>query len=236
LARAFPSTEAIIHNLIARLENLEKYRTIHECYYTKWDSLDELKKLPHYQCIEDSLALNKFTVTLPSVHETDEKDHVLSHDGVFYIFGNHADQNMNRCSPGRVSFCNVGNYPRQLSQRDLAVEEYKAAIDPTDILQKAFGMSHEPCYRFGIGNSSYFIDSYVAAWVMKNFHAVAGRNPIVELVGDTEKRTLLIRIKRLKTPEFTHVLVTDVNGITLVQMPVIRCKSCIINGIELVRN
>lgn len=232
----FPSTEAIIHNLIARLDNLEKYRTIHECYYPKWDSLDELKKLPHYQCVEDSLSLNKFTVPLPGNNETDETDQVLSHDGVFYVFGTYADHTMNRCSPGVVSFCNVGNYPRQLSRRDSAVEENRETIDPADTLRKLFNMSQEPCYRFGIGNTSLFIDHYVAAWVMRNFHAVAGRNPVVELVGDTEKQTLLIRIKRLKTPQLTHVLVTDVNGITLVQMPVIRCRSCIINGFELVQN
>lgn len=225
-----PLLESIIDNLTARLDSLEEYRTIHECYYPEWNSLDELKKLPHYQCIEDSCELYKFTVPLPNFDGVSGR-RVLSYDGVFYTF----DGMMYIDSPNHVVFCNVGSYPKSLSQRDLVVNENRSTIGPGDSLRKLFNMSHEPCYKFGIGSAIKFIGHYVAAWVMKNFHLVAGRNPMIELVGDTEKRTLLIRIKRLKRRQCASILVKDINGVTLVDMPIIRCTSCVIDDIELVQ-
>lgn len=234
---AIPLT-TLIAQLEERLDKLEPYEIIHTFQYPKWDTFEEFTKLPEYQYIVDSYNLDQFVKSIPNKLSNQPNHKVMYNesDKLHYSFNSKYMANILTSLPIKNDDClrrvtnDIKPYRDTIYERQMS-KLYEAANRVTNISIE-FNMSSEPCQRYCVHYATMkFINKYMSAWILKHFDLIAGRDPILECIGDTTKGTMTIHIKRLKTKQLLDISPDDDK---IIIMPSIEYSSVIIDGVQLI--
>jgi hypothetical protein len=193
--------ESDILERLTRLEQLEPYEVIHEHWYPKWDTLDELKKLDSFKYLES--CWNWRNHHQRNAYTVNNTIRVLVYLGELnnlkYIFGR-KEYESPVCDKELYDITESGYglgsiyYDSFLPHRDLHIRYVYFDSSTIKLVSDKLNI----CIKL-----NYYIINYVSGWILLNHHLVAFRDPIFKIyIKDNKCRISIYRTKKMQINGF----------------------------------
>ena len=213
--------ESDILERLTRLEQLEPYEVIHEYWYPKWDTLDELKKMDCFKYLE--ACWNWRNHHQRNAYTENNTLRVIVYLGELnnfkYIFGGYTDP---ACTTELYDITQNGDglgsiyYDSFLPHRDVHIRYVYFDSSTIKLVSDQLNI----CVKL-----KYYITNYVSGWILLNHHLFAFRDPIYKVyIKDNKCRIVIYRTKKMRidyiNENINHIHQGASNSVRLVYLEI----------------